>query len=70
MSNVLGISTHTIDGTVSVENVSDWDSLQHINLILALEEAFEVHFSVDEIALMTSYSGILNVLKVHVGHTE
>ena len=67
MSRVLKIPAHQIDASVSADTVSAWDSLQHINLILALEEAFDVRFSVDDIGLITSYPEILKVLERHMG---
>ena len=41
----------TIDaGSYRVEDVKEWDSLRHIELIFALEETFGVEFSPDDIA--------------------
>lgn len=62
MSRILRIPAHQIDEAVSVDTVSTWDSLQHINLVLALEEEFNVRFSVDDIGLITSYPAIIKVL--------
>ena len=33
----------------SPENIAKWDSFQHINLILALEEEFKIKFTEEEI---------------------
>jgi acyl carrier protein len=35
-------------------NVSDWDSLQHMQIIFALEERFEIEFTEEEIPRMNS----------------
>lgn len=67
MSRVLRIPDHQIDEVVSVDTVSAWDSLQHINLVLALEEEFDVRFSVDDIGLITSYPAIIKVLERLMG---
>jgi len=34
---------------VSVDTVEKWDSLQHLNLVLVLEEEFNISFSDQEI---------------------
>lgn len=67
MSRILRIPAHQIDEAVSVDTVNAWDSLQHINLVLALEEEFDVRFSVDDIGLITSYPAISKVLERHMG---
>lgn len=35
---------------MSAKDVEDWDSLQHINLIIAVEKAFKISFTVAEIS--------------------
>jgi acyl carrier protein len=43
-----------------------WDSLGHLNVIMELEAAFGVSFSMDEAVGMRSVAGIVEVLKRHV----
>jgi acyl carrier protein len=50
----------------SKDNIEEWDSLEHIKLVLELEEKFKVKFSLDVIPGMTSVKSIqkeLNKLK-------
>ncbi len=35
---------------VSAKDVEDWDSLQHINLIIAVEKRFRIRFATAEIS--------------------
>jgi|TARA_B100001964_G_C14187546_1_gene579399 acyl carrier protein len=44
MSNVLNIDIALINNNTSPDNVENWDSLKHMNLIIALEEEFEFEF--------------------------
>lgn len=44
------------------DTVKNWDSLRHMNFILALEEEFGVMFSDEEIVAMRSLAGVLDVL--------
>jgi len=45
------------------EDVLRWDSLGHMNLVMGLEDAFDVHFEVDEIAELSSGAKILEILR-------
>ena len=63
MAAVLGVSAEAIDEHTSPETVESWDSLLHMNLVLALEESLQVAFDPEEIASMLSYGGILQILE-------
>jgi acyl carrier protein len=45
------------------EDVTNWDSIGHMNLVAALEEEFNLQFEVDEIMEMSSPQKILDILK-------
>jgi acyl carrier protein len=47
----------------SAENIEAWDSLQHLNLILALEQEFDLQFEPEEIEKMNSLEQIIRVLE-------
>jgi acyl carrier protein len=55
MSSVLQIPAENIDSDTSMDTIEKWDSLQHMNLILALEDAFDIFIPDDEAANITSY---------------
>ena len=44
-------------------NCDKWDSLHHLNLIVALEEMFDVSFEPEEIAVMKSIRDIEKMLE-------
>ena len=44
MSDVFNIDINSINDTSSPDNIENWDSLKHMNLITALEEEFGVIF--------------------------
>ncbi len=44
------------------ESLEAWDSLGHIRLVSAIEESFDVTFTLDEIEAMTSVAQIVAVL--------
>ena len=48
----------------SMESVDEWNSLSHIELMMALEEEFEViNITSDEIVEMTTYASIKRTLQ-------
>ena len=63
MSNVLNISVDSIKNSSSPDNIESWDSIKHMNLIIALEEEFEIQFNDSEIVDSMSYALILDILK-------
>lgn len=42
----------------SQENCEKWDSLHHLNLIVELEDAFDLEFEPEEIAEMKSFEAV------------
>jgi len=60
VSEVLEIPVEQISNETGPDNVETWDSLQHMNLIFALEEELEVQFSDDDIVEMLDIGLILS----------
>ena len=54
VSDVFGVPAGEVTADSSPQSVESWDSMGHLNLILALEQSFGVQFSPEEIAAMTS----------------
>ena len=63
MSDVFNIDINSINDTSSPDNIENWDSLKHMNLITALEEEFGVIFDDQEIVDSMNYALIVNILK-------
>ena len=63
MSDVLNIDVSLINNESSPDNIENWDSLKHMNLVIALEEEFKVEFDDEEIADSMNYALILNIIK-------
>ena len=49
----------------SPNDVERWDSLQHLALVRALEETYELRLSMDEMVEIYSVRGIESVLRRH-----
>ncbi len=52
----------TAEDNLSMENFEDWSSLKHIELIVALEEYFEVSIKPENIPELTSKEKIIDYL--------
>ena len=65
MSAVLGISEDEINESSSIDTIEQWDSLKHMNLILALEAAFDISFTDEESIEITSYELIKLTIEAH-----
>jgi acyl carrier protein len=62
MSAVFEISVEEIKDDSSPDTIGSWDSLKHMNLVIALEEEFETEFTEDEILEMMNYTLIKFIL--------
>jgi len=65
MAAVFGIQPSDIDSNTSQDSVEEWDSLKHMNLVIALEEEFDFEFTDSETVEILNYKLILEVLKDH-----
>jgi acyl carrier protein len=63
ISGALKLSIKEITNDVMMKNTDAWDSLSHMSLILALEEAYAIEFSMDEIISMVSVLSIREIVK-------
>jgi len=62
MSAVFEIPIDEIDDDSSPDNVGSWDSLKHMNLVVALEEEFDIELIDDEIVEMMNLSQIKSIV--------
>ena len=65
LADVFGVDVKTINDTASVDTVAGWDSLHHLNLVLALEQQFNIVLSGEEAVQILSYPLIKIVLEEH-----
>lgn len=62
MATVLGITADSISDETSMDTVEAWDSIQHMNLVLAIEEEFGISIPDEDAGNITSYPLIKLVL--------
>lgn len=62
-ADVFGEPVTAITPDTSPRTLSSWDSLQHLNLVLALEESFRVQISPDDAEQMNSIAAVTTVIE-------
>ena len=62
MSAVFQISANEINEDSSSDTITPWDSLKHFNMVMALEEEFNIEFGSEEIAGLLDFRRIKLVL--------
>lgn len=67
MAGLFGLSPEAIGPETSLESVEAWDSLNHVNLMMALEQAFGMRIDMDDALEMTSFPEVCNRLQRYLG---
>lgn len=63
MSTVFQVSTEEINESTSQKTIEKWDSLNQLNLVVALEDEFDVFFEPEEIGKMITFNAVLEIIK-------
>jgi acyl carrier protein len=62
VSSVFGVERDTVDDNSSPASVEGWDSMGHVNLVAALEQAFNVSIDIDDVMEMGDVQKIKKIL--------
>lgn len=62
LAEVLQVPAVKINNDLAMKDLEVWDSLKHIELIVALEQGFDIQLTFDEIVAMQSVEKIKQVL--------
>jgi acyl carrier protein len=63
IADVLQVPESEITPETEQSDLANWDSLQHLNLMLSLEQEFGLALDVDELQRLTSVPAILTYLE-------
>lgn len=63
MSAVFDLPIESINEDSSPDSIESWDSLKHINLVVALEEEFKINFSDNEILEILNFKLIKKIVE-------
>lgn len=56
LATLFGLDAAGITDTTSMDTVEAWDSIQHMNLVLAIEEEFGISIPDEDAANITSFA--------------
>ena len=65
ITTTLKVQPEKVTETTTDENLAAWDSLGHVNLMIALEQTFDLFLDVEDFPTLTSVPAILKYLQDH-----
>jgi acyl carrier protein len=63
LAGILGVSADRITAQTVQGDLPEWDSVNHLNLILGIEDAFGVRLDVDDMTQLRSVDAILKYVE-------
>ncbi len=57
----------TLCDVTSSEDIEDWDSLEQINLVVAIQDEFKVKFNIDEVNAMKNVGEMVDFILEKMG---
>ncbi len=48
--------------TTTAKDIEDWDSLEHINLVVAVEQEFGIKFNMGEVTTMKNVGDMVDII--------
>jgi acyl carrier protein len=63
IGKVLGVDASLLNEDSNAQNTPKWDSLRHIEVVFAMENAFHVRFTMPEIASLRKLGDIRKLLE-------
>ena len=66
ISQIMETSVDSISENSSGDDIDKWDSLKHMDLMMTLEEEFEIQFTDEELVESTDVKSILEAIQEHV----
>ena len=52
-----------VNETTTSDNIEDWDSLEHINLLAAVEQEFGMKFSMGQVVTMKNVGEMVDIIQ-------
>jgi acyl carrier protein len=65
VASMLRVPRESLNPDSSPDTVPQWDSLRHLQIVLALEEALGIHLTVEEIEAMQTMGVIVAIVESH-----
>jgi acyl carrier protein len=56
-----------VSRATSANDISDWDSVMHVSLIVAIEKSFKIRFTSSEVGRLKNVGDLLDLIDSKVG---
>ena len=66
LARVLKVPPESISDSASQTDLGNWDSVRHMNVVLALENDFDIEFGDDELPKLTSLPQLVDAVEKHL----
>ncbi len=60
--DVFGDDSISVNPRTTADDIDDWDSIEHINLIAAVEEEFDMRFKMREVSGMKNVGEMIQII--------
>ena len=57
----------TVTDVTTADDIEEWDSLEHINLIAAVEQELGIKFNMGQIVSMKNVGEMVDIIMSHIG---
>ena len=54
--------TIIVNENTTSNDIEDWDSLEHINLVVAVEKEFDIKFNMNEVSTMKNVGEMVDII--------
>lgn len=55
-----------IENSTSSDDIEDWDSLNHINLVSAIEKEFKIKFALGELMILKDVGAMVDLMETKI----
>ena len=69
VANALRVDPAALNDDLEFNSIPEWDSVNHVALILSLEETYGLTISDDQIVTLTRYRAIREFIEAHTSAT-
>lgn len=66
VAEVLDVEPASLSAESTVEDMEEWDSIAHLNIITSLEASYDTEIDLSNAMELTSIGGILAYLEAHL----
>ncbi|MCR4695692.1 MAG: acyl carrier protein [Lachnospiraceae bacterium] len=56
----------TVNDNTTANDIEDWDSLEHINLVVAVENCFKIKFNMGEVAVLKNVGEMVDLISAKI----